>query len=729
MDGFGELLTPLEPEDGSEDFDIGELENSVEIEFDDGSVEIQFGAAKGFESKSSGDFDENLSEILDEDILSDISKDLLKLIENDNESRAGWLETIANGMDLLGLKLRPGGSNDDGMSNVNSPLLLEAVLTFQSNARGELLPAGGPVKVKVDGPSNEETNKQANALEIDMNHYLTSKATEYYPDTDKLLFMAGYGGSGFKKVYMCPVRCRPVSESVEAKDLIVNNSAFSIETAARITHKIKMRPNQIKRMEILGVYRSIDLSQSFNDDEDVVTEKKSEIAGISTNIFSYDTETDRDIYECYCELNIEGFEHKIDGKITGLLLPYRVTIDVESEEILEIRRWYNEGDDMCTRRESFVQYTFNPAMGFYGIGLVHMLGNSTRALTAGWRMAMDAGTRGNFPGFLYAKSAGKQLTSNFKVMPGHGVPIETNGMRLSDAVMPLPYRDVSGAFIGLLNEIDKGASKLGGTAEIAVGEGNQDAPVGTTLALIDQATKIMSAAHKRLHAAQQKEFQLLKELFKENPEAFFDGGTKSGVKWDATTLLNALNNNYLVPAADPNVASQMQRLQQAVAIGQMAAASPQLFDLKAVASRVFTMSGIEDYQSLFASAPPVAPPIDPVPMIEAQAKTMTAKARADQVKVNAVAQMQKQADNGMDRESKEAIEMAKLARVEAIHPESVGGPDSIIPVIEAAMKGFASTSPDGLGGLGNSGAPLNPFELQTQSVNQDLYSPNQNVIE
>jgi hypothetical protein len=223
-----------------------------------------------------------------------------------------------------------------------------------------------------------------------------------------------------------------------------------------------------------------------------------------------------------------------------------------------------------------------------------------------------------------------------------------------------------------------------------------------------------------------KEFQLLKELFKADPEAFFEGGTKSGTKWDATTLLNALNNNYLVPAADPNVASQMQRLQQAVAIGQMAASNPALFDMKAVASRVFTMAGIEDYQSLFASLPPAAEPVDPVPMVEAQAKVMTAKARADQVKVNAITAMQKQQDNGMERESKEAIEMAKLARVEAIHPESVGGSENIIPIIEAAMKGFASTVPSS-GGFGAEGAPLNPFDLQTQSVDQDLYSSNPDV--
>lgn len=577
----------IEFADPTDNQNVDEDGNIMTIEHGDGSITLSL---DGSPVERAGDNPENWFDNLVDKIpemdLGLIAEDLMRGISDDIESRKEWIDDRAQGIKLLGLKIEiPGlsgaadGAPVEGMSRVRHPLLLEAVLRFQANARSELLPTDGPVKIREDNNNATlESDQLANDLENDLNHYLTSTAKEYYPDTDRMLLMLGFGGTAFKKVYFCPLRQRPVSESVDANDLIVNNAATDLSNAKRITHRIYMKSSTVKRMQLLGVYKDIDLSTPTQSNFDAVQRAKNDQQGITIDQMNPE-DRDREIYECYCELNINGFEHKQKGKVTGLEIPYRVTIDVSSKQILSIVRNYDEETkELPEARQVFVKYTFVPGMGFYDIGLLHILGNTTNALTAAWREMLDAGMYANFPGFLYADTGARQNTNIFRVPPGGGALVKTGGMPISQAVMPLPYKDVGGGLMTLTENMAQTGMRVGGTAEMAVGEGRQDAPVGTTIALIDQATKILNSVHKRMHAAQAEEFQLLAKCFKENPESFWQQNRRPARPWDQETFIRALNQADLVPQADPNTASQTQRLMKVVALKQIQSANPSLYD-------------------------------------------------------------------------------------------------------------------------------------------------------
>jgi hypothetical protein len=573
--------------------EIDQHGNIMTIELPDGSITLSLDGSPVEKAEKSGNREswfDNLVDDISEGERSRISHELMKGIHDDLDSRKEWIEDRAQGIKLMGLKLEiPGlvgaadGAPVEGMSRVRHPLLLEAVLRFQANARSELLPTDGPVKIREDNNNADDgSDELANDLENDLNHYLTSTAKEYYPDTDRMLLMLGFGGSAFKKVYFCPLRNRPVSESVDADDLIVNNAATDLSNAKRITHRIYMRSSTVKRMQILGVYKDVDLSQAKIIELDAVQREKNSQQGISSSTLNAE-DRDREIYECYCELDIQGFEHTKKGRETGLEIPYRVTIDASSKEILSIVRNYDEDTkDLPEARSNFVKYTFVPGMGFYDIGLLHILGNTTNAVTAAWRELLDAGMYANFPGFLYSDAGARQNTNIFRIPPGGGALIKTGGSPIQDAVMPLPYKEPSQALMALVDNIAQTGMRIGGTAEQAVGEGRADAPVGTTIALIDQATKVLNAVHKRMHAAQSEEFALLVRCFKENPDSFWQQNRKPARKWDQDTFLRALDQADLVPQADPNTASQTQRLMKVMALKQIQAANPSLYDPIAV---------------------------------------------------------------------------------------------------------------------------------------------------
>lgn len=635
---LGDLIVEMADEGPQEDRD--EKGNLLTIEGPDGSITLTLDGSpleKAEGSSRAGWFD-NLVEEVDEAELSMIAEDLLKGIEDDLQSRKEWIEDRAQGIKLLGLKLEvPGlagaadGAPVEGMSRIRHPLLLEAVLRFQANARSELLPTDGPVKIREDNNNATlESDQLANDLENDLNHYLTSTAKEYYPDTDRMLLMLGFGGTSFKKIYFCPLRNRPVSESVDADDLIVNNSATDLSNAKRITHRIYMRPSTVKRMQILGVYKDVDLSTPHPANLDSVQRAKNDQQGIAQDSMNPE-DRDREIYECYCELNIKGFEHKRKGKETGLEIPYRVTIDVSSKEILSIVRNYDEDTkDLPEARQNFVKYTFVPGMGFYDIGLLHILGNTTNALTAAWREMLDAGMYANFPGFLYADTGARQNTNIFRVPPGGGALVKTGGMPINQAVMPLPYKDVGAGLMSLTDNMAQTGMRIGGTAEMAVGEGRQDAPVGTTIALIDQATKVLNAVHKRMHAAQADEFQLLAKCFKENPESFWQQNRRPARPWDQETFLRALDQADLVPQADPNTASQTQRLMKVVALKQIQASNPSMYDPIAIDTAALQAVGWSNPEQFMipANAQGQVPPEMQRAMAELQIKKQDADTRS-----------------------------------------------------------------------------------------------------
>lgn len=751
------------------------LENGVMVsEQPDGGALIDFSPTT---SKSASDrFSANLALEMEDSELNKIASDLIEGIERDNQSRSEWLDNYAEGIKLLGLVLENNttsmGSSAaplEGMSNARHPLLLESCLWFQANARGELLPAAGPVKVRDDRPPkpqsipgmghnggppldpmgatpfsvppqpplsigaqqplppqpipapangaamaghpplppatnpgapplppqpsaipglpmpqpDEQTDRSnlADALETDFNHYLTTTAKEYYPDTDRMLFTVGFGGQGIKKVYNCPLRRRPVSESVPMEDFIVSDAMTDLGNAARITHKIRMRPSTVRRMQLLGVYRDTNLGTPTNPDGPTsVDQAKAAIAGVQPQVQD-PKDADYELLECYCELDLDRYApRQFKGK--GLALPYRVTMERQSRKILEITRNWREGDKECMAREFFVDFSYDKAFGFYGIGLLHILGNLTRTLTAAQRITTDNGMFANFPGFIYAKGAGRQLTNQFRVPPAGGVGLDVGLQKLSDAVMPLPYKDVSTAWVAWQKQMEDMGRALGGAANIAVGEGRADAPVGTTLALIEQSTKPLGAALKRMHSAQAKEFQLLADRFRDDPEAFWRFNRKPMMAWQKEQFIKALNDFDLVPVSDPNNPTKMHRAAKSAALQQIAIAAPGLLNPQKVFKRVAASLEIDDADELLAPImPPSAPPIDPAKMASANAKAQGDQIRAqtDIATASLDAQSKKQE---MDTRLQIAYveqetERLRLAGTFAIHADKAEGAERL----------------------------------------------------
>lgn len=677
--------------DEAPDFDSAT--GTTQIPLADGTVEIRLGEPKS--PKKTNDFGDNLAEDLTESELSVIAERLLLGIEQDMQTRSAWLENMSAGISLLGLEIKnprgaaaSGATPAEGVSTVDHPLLLEAILRFQANARGELLPTDGPVKVRNDGEGNALAERLAEALEKDMNHYLTKVAKEYYPDTDRMLLMLGFCGISFKKGWHDPIKRRPVIASIDAKDLIVSNAATDIDGAGRVTHRIMMRPSVLKRMQLVGAYRNVHLpNQGLPSVKDAIGVKIDQVQGIAPATFVEPEDQDRELYECYCEIDIPGFEHQLEEKDTGLPLPYKVVIDKDARRILEIRRNWEADDEFCMPRNRIIAYIFIPGLGFYGIGLLNILGNATKAVTAAWRLMIDAGMFSNFPGFLYLKSLAKQLTNQFRVPPGGGMPIDTSGADIRASVMPLPYKDPSAVFIQLIENIATTAQRVGGTAELQIGEGKQDAPVGTTLAMIEQATKLMSAVHKRLHQAQGEEFSMLKDLLMEDPSALWRHNKKSKVLKMLTAesgqqplvdaekqaedrhremFLAALSDCELIPRADPNTSSQTERYLKVVAMRQMAM-SNQGIDLNAVDRRAFQTMGIDDSDSLFKPAPAPGTQAPSPEEITAQATKTAADARLVDSQTKAKEAESRAASSAADLATKERIAALGVSKELVIH--------------------------------------------------------------
>ena len=623
---------PMSDDDGSAVTD--DRGNVIRIEHDDGSISISLDGrpldGSGAVAKKDRGWFDNLVDDIDAAELSRISEELLRGVWDDLTSRAEWIEDRTQGIKLLGLKIElpniqgaSDGAPVEGMSRVRHPLLLEAVLRFQANARAELLPTDGPVKIRDDGNgSTVEQDELANALQKDLNHYLTSTAKEYYPDTDQMLLKLGFGGTAFKKVYFCPLRNRPVSETVDVDDLIVNNAATDLSNAKRVTQRIMMRPSTVKRMQLIGAYRDVDLATPNMVQGDSLKRAEREQQGISDTT-SNPEDRDREIYECYCELDLKGYEHRYKGKDSGLEIPYCVTIDVSSREILSIVRNYDEDTaEMPEARANFVKYTFVPGFGFYDIGLLHILGNTTNAITAAWRELLDAGMYACFPGFLFSDAGGRQNSNIFRVPPGGGAQIKTGGMPIGNVISNLPYKEPSSALMSLVDNIATTGMRIGGTSEAQVGEGRADAPVGTTLAMIDQATKVLNSVHKRMHAAQAQEFQLLVRCFKEHPDSFWQRLRKPAYKWDEATFLQALEDCDLVPQADPNTASHGQRVMKIMGLKQLQQASPTLYDPLAIDKAALAAMGWSNPEQFLAPPEQAAQPTP-------EAQKELAKAQSD----------------------------------------------------------------------------------------------------
>lgn len=660
--------------------------NIQTIELGDGSVVINLVPyGQPIDVQASDDeprrFSENLALRMDESELNAISAELLDGIRQDEESRKEVLTTRQKGIKLLGLQVEePRGDTGtssaplEGMSTIRHSLLLEAATTFQAGARAELLPSEGPVKIRNNSPigapssppgqppqglGEQPLDELAEALQLDMNHYLTVTASEYVPDTDRMLFTVGFSGDGFKKLYHDPLKRRPVSISVDPEDLIVSNMATDLESCGRVTHRVRMRKSVLRRMQLVGAYRDVTLQQAaVAEVPDAVKQEIAEVVGAKPEPVR-PKDVDYTLYECHCELDIDEFApDQFKGK--ALPLPYRVTIEKDSHQVLEISRNWKEKDVLCQPRQNFVQYPFIPALGFYSLGFLHLLGNTTLALTAATREMLDAGMFANFPGFVYAKQVGRQLTNQFRCPPGGGVAIDLPvGSKITDVIMPLPYKEVGPAFPAFLQHLEQNGRQLAMVANSPVAEGKQDAPVGTTLALIEQNTKVLGSAFKRLHIAQSREFKLLKELFEEDPQAFWRHNDKPRKLWTKAQLLAALSKYELVPVADPNNPTSLHRMAKAAMLKTLQTANPQIYDPIAVDRRILQMAAI-DPEGLFKGPAPQGP--DPMMMLM-QARMQMAQLQLaikdKELQIKAATAAMQQQGKAADRSSQERIEILK----------------------------------------------------------------------
>lgn len=616
---------------------------------DDGGAVVDLSEGKDA-GADDDEFSANLAEHMDTLELGRLAEELLEGIDADLVSREQWVDQRDRAIDLLGMKIEqprtgPGGGGAplQGMSTVKDPVLLEAVIRGQANAIGEFLPAEGPVKIADVG--DVQNDQLAELFEKDFNYYLTSVATEYYPDTKQLYAWTYFGGSGFKKVYRCPLRRRPVSESVDAKDLVVSNAATDLLNANRVTHIIELRKSEFRRLVVAGMYLD-DVADPAptTPDRNRLDQKIEQVGGVRADN-NRPEDMPYTVYECRCETEIE-WDRFIPKKFKkkGVPLPYCVSIEKDSRRILAIYRDWKPDDEDARRKRTFVKFSYIDWMGFYGIGLLHVMGNLAMALTAMLRIAIDNGMFSNFPGGLTLKQAGsKQATNEYIAGPGQFPAIDGAGVDdIRKVVMNLPYQDIKQGFLALIDATRKVTKDVGGTADMPVSEGRADIPVGTILAMIEQATKVESAVHKGMHSSTSEELELMVECFREDPEALYrhqrkakkKGGTST---WNEALVLQALNDYDLVPRSDPNTPSHLHRVMKAVALLQMAQQDPNGFNRQAIYRKVLDIMGYKNADEFLA--PPQTAPAPPSPQeIAANAKMLDAQTKQAKVMADAKSQ-------------------------------------------------------------------------------------------
>ena len=556
-------------------------------------------------------FDANLVDFVDESELQSLSGDILSSIRHDKESRSEWEKTYVEGLKYLGMKFDESRSEPfEGSSGVIHPILAEAVTQFQAQAYKEMLPAKGPVKTQLVGQRTAETEAQADRVQEFMNFYIMNVMQDYDPELDMLLFYLPLAGSAFKKIYYDNVLNRAVSKFVAPEDLIVPYEASDISSAERVTHAISMSRNEIKKQQLSGFYADVEIkSESYDPDDDEVQKEIDEIEGLSP---SYAEDRDHTVYEVHTILDLAGFEDMDqDGNPTGLKLPYIVTIDESSQTVLSIRRNFVEGDPYKNKINYFVQYKFLPGLGFYGLGLSHMIGGISKASTSILRQLIDAGTLANLPaGF---KARGMRIRDEDEpLQPGEFRDIDTTGGSLRENLIPLPIKEPSNVLMSLLGILVDSGKRFAAIADMNVGDMNQAMPVGTTVALLERGTKVMSAIHKRLHYAQRIEFQLLSKLFGEYlpPEYAYETGT--GPREVKQTDFD--DRIDVIPVSDPNIFSQSQRITLAQELLQMVQSNPQVHGPNGIYEayrRMYGALGVDNVEALLQPPPDMTPrPID-----------------------------------------------------------------------------------------------------------------------
>ena len=542
--------------------------------------------------------DANLAEVLDDSVLGALSSELQNKVREDMESRSDWEAAIAKGLNLLGINYEDRSDPFLGASGVTHPLLNEATTQFQSQAYKEMLPSGGPVKTQVLGVATKQTEDQAQRIKDFMNYQIMEVMEEYDPDTDQMLFYLPLTGSTFKKVYFDQTKQRAVSKFVPAEDLVVPYSASDLMTAERVTHVVKMSYNDLRKLQVAGVYKDVELSTTDSgESEGSIQGTTDELQGLHPN-YSDDVYT---LLEVHVDLDLEGFEDP-----NGIMLPYIVTIDENSSQVLSVVRNFREQDPLRRKRQYFVHFKFLPGFGFYGFGLLHTIGGLSRAATSILRQLIDAGTLSNLPaGF---KARGVRIRNDDEPLnPGEFRDIDVPGGDLKNSIIPLPYKEPSGTLAQLLGVVVDSGRRFAQVADAKISDVNSQAPVGTTVALIEQGSKIISSIHKRLHYAQKQEFRMLAEIFSENPVPYpyFVGNVAPEVmQQDFDGRIDIL------PVSDPSIFSMAQRLSLAQTQLQMAQQAPQIHNQYEAFRRMYDALDIKNIDSILPPPQPPAP-VDP----------------------------------------------------------------------------------------------------------------------
>lgn len=616
--------TPIEgtiEQEPEEELSIA-IENpeSVSIETEDGGVIIDFDPNAGQSEES--EFDSNLVDFIDEQELDTLGIDLIESYTGDKESRTDWEETYTKGLDQLGLKFEDRTTPWAGACGVFHPMMSEAVIRFQSQAISEMFPAQGPVRTKIVGKVTEDKTKQAQRVQDYLNFLLTHEMTEYRTETEKMLFSLPLAGSAFRKVYYDPNLDRPCSIFVPAEDVVVNYGASDLETCERATHIMKKSSNDVRKMQVSGFYRDVELPDASPNSSDIA-KKYDEMTG---DVDTYNLDNRHILLEMQVNLDLQGFEDTDEsGNATGIAVPYVVTMDYPSGIVLSIRRNWYEDDPKKLRRMHFVHYQYLPGIGFYGFGLIHMIGGLAKSATSLLRQLVDAGTLSNLPGGLKARGL-RIKGDDTPIMPGEFRDVDIPGGAIRDNITFLPYKEPSATLYQLLQNIVEEGRRFASISDMKISDMNNQAPVGTTLALMERNMKVMSAVQARLHASMRKEFDILVNIVTDFTDPAYP------YEMDEEEFIKAEDFDERVdvlPVSDPNAATMAQRIMQYQAAMQLATTAPQMYNLPELHRQMLEVLGIRNVEDIVPTEDDIKP-VDPVTAVQNLINGNPVKAFIDQ---------------------------------------------------------------------------------------------------
>jgi hypothetical protein len=585
--------------------EMAENEEAIEIEIEDPeSVTITAGGTTLIidpDAMEDEEFSKNLAEELSDKYMTELASDLLEDFSNDVNSRKDWLETYVDGLELLGLKIEERSEPWEGACAVYHPLLSEALVKFQAETMMETFPAAGPVKTSIIGKETPECLEAAARVQENMNYQLMDMMPEYRPEHERMLWGLGLSGNAFKKVYYDPTLERQVSLFVPAEDIVVPYGASNLETAERITHVMRKTKQEVYKLQQMGFYRDIELGDPDYDLDEVEKKIAEQMGFDATNDDRYK------ILEMNVNLDLEGFEDEDDGEKTGIALPYIVTIDKGTSEILSVRRNWNQFDEQQKRREHFVHYGYIPGFGFYCFGLIHLIGGFSKSGTMLLRQLVDAGTLSNLPGGFKARGL-RIKGDDTPIGPAEWRDVDAPSGTIRDNLMPLPYKEPSQVLAGLMDKIIEEGRRFASAADMKVSDMSANSPVGSTLAILERTLKVMSAVNARIYYSMKKEFGLLKNIIRDytDPNYRYDPATGTpGAKQDDYNKVN------LIPVADPNAATMAQKVVQYQAVMQMAQQNPDIYDLPELNRQMLEVLGVKNINKLIPSKDDIKQ-LDPV---------------------------------------------------------------------------------------------------------------------